>query len=227
MNEHTPSTNRNPVRLLAITLAAAGLLVSACGTGGEADGAVPAVADLPAETDGADIDAGGDSDRDGGSANGENRPEPTEEDIEAAELEFEQCLADAGVDASGLFGGDGEEIEGDGGGATMAGQISADGLDDDEFNAAMEKCNKIFEDTFGTFEPSPEDQARLADAEAAFANCMAEAGFDIPESDGSGGIMVEFLETTEMDVFDEASERCSAEAFDDDLFVGDDTDGSE
>lgn len=216
MTAHTMSpARRSPRELLAIGLAAAGLVVGACGST-EPDETSVGVADLPAadrgqETSDPEQAEAGTGRDDGG------RPEPSDADIEAASLEFEQCMADAGVDVSGLFGGGGGEAVGDddddGNDANAASQIDLGTLDDDEFQAAMDECNKIFEDTFGSFEPSPEEQARLADAEAAFANCMSEAGFEIPEADGSGIIAFELDDEVDLDAIDEATEQCSAEAF--------------
>lgn len=211
-----------PRRRFTALVAVSALALAACGSTDTDPTA--AVADVPAagtETDadgGSGSGDGADDGADAGSDSGGDREPPTQEEVEAASLAYEQCLDDAGVDIDFGSGG-GEAIDGSTDGEAGNGAVIDGGeFDDiDGLEAAFEECEGILEDTFGSFEPSPEDEARLRDAEAAFANCMSERGFDFEEpGDGSG--VIQFDESVDEDALQEALDECSASAYGDDGF---------
>jgi hypothetical protein len=123
---------------------------------------------------------------------------------EEANVAFEQCLADNGVDNA--FGGSGgESIDGEEDGPQTM-RLDFDSEEEAEaFNEALDECNEIFEDAFGEFELSPEQEAEFADAEAAFNQCMAEQGFEMSD----GGFEVE-----DIDDLDATTDQCD-EIFED------------
>ena len=151
-------------RSLVSGVVALAFLAGACGPG-EADDDVASVASIaevasdtasgsPGDTASSDVDGGDDSD--GSSAAG---GEVSDEDAEAAQLRYDQCMADLGIDEDELFGD---------GTAT---------IDDSQYDAlisAQEECRPILEAVFGSFELSPEQEAAQQDADAKFSQCMSD-----------------------------------------------------
>lgn len=179
MNTKTVTIARGRKRLLA-ALAAVALLGAACGAGDDEAG--PAVADLPAAGGDSAVDAtdDGDSESDGPS---------TEMSPEEAELAFEQCMDEQGVDL-GIGASEGEAIETDGDDGATQGAVALGSEEDfEKFESAMQACNSILDAAFGDFELSPEEEAAMKDAEAAFAQCMDEQGF--PQSAGDDDVQVD------------------------------------
>jgi hypothetical protein len=71
---------------------------------------------------------------------------------------------------------------GSGGGGPVT--IGGDGIDMEEMQAAMEACNSLLGDSFGTrAEIDPEMQDTMLE----FAQCMRDNGVDFPDPDVSGG----------------------------------------
>jgi hypothetical protein len=202
MQQSATITTTRRGRLFTAVLSVA-LLAAACGSGSEAEGA-PAVAAL-AEDEAAFSDRGAEGGDDGDSAaidaaaTDDDKPTPEE-----ANVAFEQCLADNGVDNA--FGGSGgESIDGEEDGPQTM-RLDFDSEEEAEaFNEALDECNEIFEDAFGEFELSPEQEAEFADAEAAFNQCMAEQGFEMSD----GGFEVE-----DIDDLDATTDQCD-EIFED------------
>ncbi len=198
---------RRPGWLLATALATT-LAVSACGTADTATDE-PAVAAL-------DTDAATSDTQDASTSDGDDNSEPpSDADIERAELQYQQCLEDNGISTEGLFeDSGGEVIAGDDttDGEGMAQELETDG-DFEAVNAAFEECDALLEDVYGAFTPSPEEEAALQDAQAAFETCMADNGMDIDTS-GQGGIVSFEIETGEEDDFEQIIDECS-EAFTD------------
>lgn len=201
--------------LLAATMAAA-LVLSACGSTSQADTAstdtgdqtVASLPEAPAET-GTD-EAGSDGDVDSGAdtTNDSSNDQGAAEDLspEEAQLRFEQCLEDAGIENP--FGdAEGESITGEDGGEQ--GTTFALELDDEADFEAFEKCNEIMGEAFGEFTPSPEQEALLKDAELEFNQCMTDKGFDI--SGEGGGFEIEG--DIDFDELDAAASECDS-AFD-------------
>lgn len=162
---HSPNIGRSRSALIGAFLAL-GLLGAACG-GDSEEAAAPAVASLPDATpsDGAADDAA-DADAGGGGV--------SEEDAEAAQLRFDQCMLDEGVDQEELFG------DADEGGSVV---VEANEFDFEAYETALETCEPILEAVFGDFTLSPEQAAEQADIEARFDQCMLDRGFDM--GDGS------------------------------------------
>jgi hypothetical protein len=161
---------------------AAGLLVSACGGGGEADAQV---ASLSAEDD----------------ATGTGEAAETEVDSQQAALDFAQCMRDNGLDVAdptfdeegnlegGLFGG------GPGGPDSDTNPGSDGGLDagSEDAQAAFEACGDLLEGVGfgpgggeGGFNPD-EIEATLVE----FTECLREEGLDVGDltlgGPGGGG----------------------------------------
>lgn len=225
------STKRNPAAWTALLLAL-GLLAAACGTETQTDERSVAALTAP-ETD----EPAGDSDSDNdGARDSDNNGDgegPTQEEIERAELQFEQCLEDNGVSlGGGVFGdSDGESVAGveefgDGDGATQSFEIGEG--DFEEFEAAMAECDKLLEDVYGTFTPSPEQEAAMADAQAAFDACMAENGIDIESEGSDGAISLQIDSDEDFEEMEAVMDECSKEAFGDfdQEFFGSEDDGS-
>jgi len=177
------SNHRSLITAGSLTLA---LILGACGstTTDAATSDEPSVASLP-ETPVETVEPGVATPTD---------EDPPSEDLtpEEAQLAFEQCLEDAGVDfdfggaigeiiddgaVSGIIGGDGD--------APPDGTTSAVSITEGDFEA-FDECNDLLSDAFGDFTPSPEQEAQFRDAELEFSRCMEEQGFDFDLS-GSGG----------------------------------------
>ncbi len=180
-------------------IAALGMLGAACGpTSAATDEPTVAAIDEPSAPDGTEEPA-------------DTNPDdpPSAEEVEAAQLRFDQCMADQGIDIDEMFGegpdsGDGDAVE-----------IEVD--EDADFEAMMAKldeanriCQPILEEVFGSFELSPEDESAFADAQAAFSECMADAGFDIDT--GDDGSMVFGFETSgdDIEAMESAMTECSS-----------------
>ncbi len=189
-----------------------GLLAAACGTQAETDErSVAALAD----TESAD----GTEDSSDQSDDGDDE-EPTQDDIERAELQFEQCLEDNGVSTGGgIFGNsDGEsvaEIEEFGGedGSVQSFEIGEGEFE--EFEAAMAECDKLLEDVYGTFTPSPEEEAAMQDAQAAFDACMAENGLAVESEGEDGALSIQVGSDEDFEELEAVMNECSKEAFGD------------
>ena len=163
--------DRRCLRLMLLSLSsAAALLISACGSGGEADAQV---ASLSAEDD----------------ASGTGEAAETEIDSEQAALDFTQCLRDNGLDVAdptfdeegnlegGLFGG------GPSGPDSGTNPGSDGGLDpgSEDAQAAFEACGDLLEGVGfgrggggGGFDPD-EIEATLVE----FTECLRDEGLDV------------------------------------------------
>lgn len=100
-------------------------------------------------------------------------------DPEAAQLEFAKCMREHGINMP-----DPETAGGPGGGSVTIG-----GRDEnrDEFQAAMEACDRFLEQA-GNFR-SEMDPVML-DKMVKFASCMREHGIDMPDPQADGGITI-------------------------------------
>ncbi len=176
-------------------LVTAALLLSACGSTQAAD--TPSVASLD----------NGETETTEGKNDGDNE-EPSEADLEKAQLKYDQCMLDNGVDQDELFG----DLEEDEDSGISSGQVEFTEEDFEEFEAAQEECQPILDDAFGEFTLSPEDEAKQADVELKFNQCMADKGFDFEESED--GEVIELPEDVDIDKLDEASKECN-EIFED------------
>ncbi len=188
----------NSKQRVSALLIGTALLAAACG--GSAAALEAEVAALP-EASGEPVEPGPDS-----SPNETNESEQKEIDPETAQLQYSQCLEDKGVEDP--FANADQE----GGVITL----DADGTDDsfEEFQEADKECGKIFDEAFGDFELSPEQEAEFKDAELAFNTCMAEKGFDFGGLDGSGSSgAIRLDDDVDFSALEEASKECGA-AFD-------------
>ncbi len=196
-------------RLAAATSIATALLLSACGSTAtsdtsSADTGDQTVASLPEVP----VDSSADEPTSDTAESFDDSPEAADEDLspEEAELRFEQCLEDAGID-NPFDSAQGESITGDA--DEDENSVMAFELGEDVDFEAFEKCNEILSDAFGEFTPSPEQEALMKDAELEFNQCMTDNGFDISGSDGAFEISgdIDFAE------FDAAASECDS-AFD-------------
>lgn len=127
-------------------------------------------------------------------------------DPEIAFADYEQCMADLGVEiqiVSATGGSDSietlDEIPED--------AVLGSEFDPEEFEAAEEECGPILEGAFGSFEMSPEQEAEMADEMLEMERCLADQGFDIDMNGGSfeiGG------EDFDFDTFDDAMSTCGS-----------------
>ena len=194
-------------RYAILALAVMALVGAACGETA-AGTEEPTVAALPESGDaageGATEDGAGGSGA--GAASTPSDP-PTDEEAEAAQLRYEQCLADQGVNLDEVFG---NFEESDGEAVTFG--IEVDDEADfesmmEDFDEANQLCEPILEEVFGSFELSPEQEAAFGDANAAFSECMAEAGFEIDAEAGANTFGFE-IDTDNMEKLDAAMADC-------------------
>ncbi len=191
-DQNRPTAPEPPIqRRFAAAIAALALITAACGGSSAAtdDRSVASLAPATSEEAPTNGDTLDDPAADDPAPDDTARDELTPEQ---AQLAFEQCLEDKGIQAS--FGSpDGESISGGaiGDGDGEAQMIEIDGRSDesfDEFEAAMDECGALLGDAFGDFDMSPEQEAAMADAELAFGECMREQGFPIETAGEGGGI---------------------------------------
>lgn len=202
-------TDQTPTRIkrsrLASLLIGSALIVAACG--GAADTTEePSVAALPETTESADgtEDKGG-TNSNTGDENDETNGTTSDMTPEEAQLAFSQCLEEQGIEDP-FSNGDGETIDGAEGGQSAGIAFESD-ADFEEFEAAMDECSDLLGDAFGEFEPTPEQEAQLADAELKFNQCMSDKGFTV-RADGA----LEF-EGDDFEALEAAASECD-DAFD-------------
>ncbi len=118
------------------------------------------------------------------------------EDPEDAFALFNDCMADAGFEMFTSFSGEGgavsiDELEVPDGADPQAGSI--EDFDPEAFNAANSECEEHLSNVTGGFDLDPEQQAAFDDAQLKWADCMEEAGIEVPDFDsgGVGTIVVE------------------------------------
>ncbi len=179
-------SSRRRIPLAIAALLAIGLVAAACGSATAEQ--APSVAALPADSEESASAADGADDAGDGERAPVNPEDVSPEEAEAAQLKFDQCMTDNGVDQDELFG----DIEGEGGGAVVL-DSTGEGFDAqfEAYEAALEECEPILEGVFGDFTLSPEQEAEMADAEAAFNQCAADAGFEIGEGSADGGFQID------------------------------------
>lgn len=196
MRIHTRS--RSVVAVCALALG----LVTACGTSGDD---TDAAAELPTLNDDATDDAAA-----GGSETDEAPGDNPSDDVDGEEVDpdlvfadYEKCMGEHGVDIS--FAEPADDGSGDSG--AQAGALESTSLDDEAMDEAMAACDSILDDAFGDFEPSPEQEAEMADQMLEMQKCLDEKGFDI-DLDGDT-----FLVETEGDgdEFEQAMRACEPE----------------
>lgn len=200
----------NTRRFRTGAIAVAMVLAAGCAAGDGDDDA--GAAELPTLQSGASDDEAADEstsesdDSGGGGARGSDE----EVDPEIAMAEYEQCMEEQGVSMSlAVEGGDGasiETLETDADANDDSLELSGEGLDLEEFEAAAEACDPILEDAFGSFEMTPEQEAEMADQMLELEKCLADEGFDIDMSGGNsfqiGGDDMDF------EAFEEAMQTC-------------------
>ena len=167
----------NPRLAVLTPLIALTLGLAACGSAANEDAAsADALPTLENTTDTStddDADSGDESDADA-----------EDVDPEIAMAEYEQCLADNGIDLASS-GEDGD---------AFAMEFEVEPGDEDlvmeDFEAAAAECDSILEDAFGEFELSPEEEAEMADQMLEMQRCLAEKGIDIETDDGNAAFQI-------------------------------------
>lgn len=194
----------NPKPTARLTVAAAMLALAGltgCAAGG---GDQSSAANLPTLESGQDRAAGGAAT----TSDEQDESQPDERDIELAMAEFEDCMADHGIEVSSAIAGDG--------GAEMSQESHSDataGASDveisiEDFEAAAEECDELLDGVIQDLDDlSPEQRAELADMNLQFEQCMAEQGFDVsPDESGAFTLGPEI----DFDEFEAASNDCSS-----------------
>ncbi len=157
------------------------LLLAACGEGEDAAANLPAVPGSTAQAAEA--------------ATATSEPSISQEEADAAWAEYESCMAEYGVDVSGLEDG------------AVFSEEEAEAMAE-----AEAECDPILDEAFGEFELSPEEEAELRDLELAFAECMRENGVeDYPDPVPGADPFEEEVEieaNVSEDVLGEAFEVC-------------------
>lgn len=150
------------LRQVLVLLAAGAALLAGCSTGDGPEG----VATLG----------------DGGSASttpSPGRPDDEEENEEETALKFAQCMRDNGVPDF-----PDPEIDADGNIRLRIPPGSGANIDREAARKARDACAEHAPELRGGF--SPEDQTRLQDSLLAYARCMRQNGYDMPDPDFSG-----------------------------------------
>lgn len=137
------------------------------------------------------------------------------EDPDEAIAKFKECLEDHGVDPDDM----GMRIEGPGRGRQFTEEFSDEdrpkppsAAEQQKFDEAMDECEKYIP----TVELSPEEDAERRESAVAYAQCMRDKGFDIPDPKVEGGGMSMLLdESSGIDpndpAYQEANEECMEE----------------
>ena len=174
------------------------LVLSACGGGGSGGG------DGVASIDGS------------GNGDGGNAAESAASGEEAL-LDFVECVRDQGVDiADPQVDADGKLVlnpEALGGGDAGEQSETDHARFRDDFEAAQEVCGEPPEDAVAGFDHG--DDAEHDDNQLAYAQCMRDAGFDVPDPDPSGAGDREREEELDVDdpAVQAADEQCRQEVF--------------
>jgi hypothetical protein len=143
-----------------------------------------------------------------GQSNDENGA-ASEQAFEDAMLEFAQCMREHGVDMPDPSSNDG--------GMVIVGPGPGAAVDDETFQTAQEACQPILDEVEQNLpQPDPEEMARMRDQALAFAQCMREKGFDMPDPtfDEGGGMALSIGtedggEAGPSQEFLDASEECA------------------
>ncbi len=192
------SLHRSRRGLGAITIAVASIFAASCGSAPTTTAATAADATSEESTELptlATTTPGSES----GEQSATTPPEEAETDPELAMAEYEACMDDLGIDVPDFDGGGGvvvEEFEVD--------AESTDSVDFEEMQAAMDECDDVLEEAFGSFEMSPEQEAEMADQLLELERCLADAGFDIDMNEGG----FELPADIEFEDFNEAMNNC-------------------
>lgn len=186
-----------PLRLgTLLTTVLAAVTLSGCGS---TDASGPSVASLPP------LPAAGPA------ASGSELEAPT--DADAAFALFGSCLEGQGVQAPdlGVLAG-GIAVDGDG-----ADPVELSEAELEDWEAAASACEGHLANVQDGFELDADQQARMADTEAAFTDCMIDQGVDpevlaIPAEDagvGSGTSQEPSLDDIDAETFEQAVTACS------------------
>ena len=178
-------------QLIPVVVLAGALLAAACGGGG---GSSEQVASL-----------GGSSDAEPGST----ADAPT--DPEEAQLAFEQCMADQGVDHQGFATSSivGVEIDAQ----DVPDAPTSGSSDPDDLQAAFDACGDLLDEAFGEFELTPEQEAEMRDQQLAFEQCLADNGVELPTFDEDNGAISFGGEDMDMDAFRECGSELGSLTF--------------
>ncbi len=180
--------DRTRTTLVALTAAAA-LTLAACGGGAEEatpeTGGVASISEDAPTTEPVDAEPASELE--------------APEDPDDAFALFNDCMADAGIDMFiDVSGGGGslsiDDVEFPDGVDPQAGSFEE--FDPEAFNAAQEQCEPHLANVTGGFDLDPEQQAAFEDAQLKWADCMEEAGIEVPDFDSGGGVGVITVEVT-------------------------------
>jgi len=204
----------------AATIAVLSLTATACG-GSQASEPSSEVASIGDDGSTTDSTPDGTADGSGGDVDAPSDP------AEAGAL-FDACMEDQGIEQAAPTG-DGLDVADNAVGDEVDPQSGAS-FSDEELDAAVEKCEFHLANVDDQLEMSPEQEAALADAEAAFNACMSDLGIDLGDTGDDGGISVEMeaadpqddANAEKFEAFQEASNQCAG-VFDD---IFDDTNAS-
>lgn len=124
---------------------------------------------------------------------------PVDED--EAFARFSACMAEHGVSI----------IIGTGGGAPVPGEtpddVSTEPISPEKVEEAHAECSPILEESFGSFDLAPAQEAEMADQMLSLQLCLADEGYEI-EINGNG---FSPGQVSDMDEFSAALDQCSRE----------------
>ena len=196
-------------RRLTALLAAAALLVAACGGSDDGTG----IATLEQEDETLALDEGGVVVGDPGTATPTTGDEDL--DLEAAMLAYTECMREEGIEMEDPVMDDEGNLR-----LSRPQRVAEGDFDREVMEAAREACAALFEGLTQQFEQP--DETELQDQLLAYAACMRENGFDMADPDlssfepggGGGGRFGISSENRDDPVFQEANAACQ------DLFTG-------
>lgn len=191
---------RKPVGRLVPALAAVASLVamSACGS---SDGKASDIASVE------DIDGVG-------TTTAGSTPTSTSDDNDVVFADYEQCMADEGVDLPKLDDNGGNEVDG---GAVP--DVDLSDIDNEALQAASEKCAYILEEIDSPLDDlTPEQQAALDDFLVKMEKCLSDKGYDVPLAqtagnplDGENAADMTLPADFDWEGFDKAGQECEDE----------------
>lgn len=171
-------------RLGALAIAA-GLLFAACGNGTVDEASQGELASIASSTT--------------APATADTPSAPVDQD--EAFARFSACMAEHGVAVN--FG--------TGGGAPVPGEtpddVSSDPISPEKVEEADAECSPILEESFGSFDLDPEQEAEMADQMLSLQLCLADEGYEI-EINGNG---FSPGQVSDMDEFNAALDQCGRE----------------
>lgn len=204
----------SPRLRLASALSTVLILASACGSDANATTAqLPTIESSTTTVQGpSDTSANEAEAANGTETSGTDTPGDEPVDPQLAFAEFDQCMADHGIEieTSVVSEGAGFDTLDD---ASITDPDDLEGLSspsdftEADFEEAQAACDPILANAFGDFELSPEQEAEFADEMLELEKCLSAQGFEIDLDDAT----FEVDESVDFDALNAAMTKCAPE----------------